>query len=88
MAANHAAIIKTGSRGANAWNDAASEYDWVEYGNPHSTMGQGDFIDFKAEFIVAGKIMNGKLFQKSIPVASSQSNRESGVSYHIFHHLC
>ena len=73
MAANHAAIIKTGSRGANAWNDAASEYDWVEYGNPHSTMGQGDFIDFKAEFIVAGKIMNGKQAISKINACCEQS---------------
>jgi hypothetical protein len=42
-----------GSRGAKAWTDA---YDtWVEYGNPHSTMGQGDLEEYQVDFLVSGK---------------------------------
>lgn len=33
-------------------DDTAS---WVEYGNPHSTMGQGDLEDFRADFLIEGK---------------------------------
>ena len=59
IAAYHAAIITTGSRGAKAWNDgnSAGYPDWIEYGNPHSTMGSGKIEDFDADFLVAGKIM-------------------------------
>lgn len=57
MGSNHAAIIQSGSRGAKAWNDAKDEWDWIEYGNPHSTMGQGEFIDYDADFVVAGKVI-------------------------------
>jgi hypothetical protein len=59
IAAWHAAIITTGSRGAKAWNDgnSAGYPDWIEYGNPHSTMGSGEIVEFDADFLVAGKIM-------------------------------
>ncbi len=37
--AYHASVMTGGSRGATAWKDAIAT--WSEYGNPHSTMGQG-----------------------------------------------
>ena len=41
--ASHASYMTGGTRGAVAYND--NEGSWVEYGNPYSTMGQGDFED-------------------------------------------
>ena len=42
-----------GSRGTVAWEDSAAT--WIEYGNPHSTMGQGDLEDYAVDFLVSGK---------------------------------
>ncbi len=55
--ANHASVINGGSRGRVAWVDSATA-NVVEYGNPHSLMGQGDITVTPmnaAQFLVEGK---------------------------------
>ena len=53
LGAEHASSMYGGSRGAVAWED--SESTWVEYENPHSTMGNGDLEESKGDFVAAGK---------------------------------
>jgi len=59
LGANHASYLtNTDGRGAAAFGDVdalSAQSDWVEYGSPHSTMGQGDFMDFQADFVIEGK---------------------------------
>ena len=51
LGASHASYMTSGSRGAVAWEDDPDS--WVEYGNPHTTMGQGSLAT--TDFLVEGK---------------------------------
>ena len=53
--ANHASVMDGKSRGAVAWADAPNT--WVEYGNPHSVMGNGDETMFAADFMLPLKLV-------------------------------
>jgi len=45
--------MQSGSRGAVAWKDSSAT--WAEYGNPHSTMGNGRIDTVQADFLIVGK---------------------------------
>ena len=51
LGANHASIIVQGARGAVAWG-VDTDAGWVEYGNPHTTMGKGGT---STDFLLEGK---------------------------------
>jgi hypothetical protein len=53
--ANHASVMDGASRGAVAWVDDPEGF--VEYGNPHSTMGNGDLEYFQADFMLPLKLV-------------------------------
>ena len=53
LGAHHASTMTGGHRGAAAWRDDTD--NWLEYGSPHSTMGNGQWNDF----VVESKIMFG-----------------------------
>ena len=60
LGANHASVLYSGNRGAVAYENAVAAADetsfgWIEYGNPHSTMGNGDLMDHKVDFVIEGK---------------------------------
>ena len=53
--ANHASVMNGWARGSVAWEDNPD--GWVEYGNPHSTMGNGDLEYFQADFMTPLKLI-------------------------------
>ena len=60
LGANHASVLYSGNRGAVAYENTVAAADetsfgWIEYGNPHSTMGNGDLMDHKVDFVIEGK---------------------------------
>ena len=60
LGAKHASIMLGGTRGAKAWKEEPRS--WVEYGNPHSTMGMGPIAN--ADFMVEGKVVFDWVYAK------------------------
>jgi hypothetical protein len=76
VGANHASIMNGGSRGAVAWKDSSNT--WVEYGNPHTCMGQARIDATTPDYLIVGKQVLDWMPESSLATVSPFSG--SGCS--------